>query len=122
MSPFYRGEDRESGRSRGHLFASTVGSSTGGRGLTAGCRLKSVMQRVDLGIGVGPSGVQSHEDTSTWQRARGHEESPDLRRDGKGWYCSQHPQWHHDLGRLERKPTGEPPEFGRAVVFHGVFQ
>lgn len=53
------------------------------KGLTAGCRLKSVMQRVDLGIGVGPSGVQSHEDTSTWQRARGHEESPDLRRDGK---------------------------------------
>ena len=82
------------------------------------CRMLSevrVMQWVVLGISVGSSGVQSHEDTSTWQRAWGHEESPDFRRDGKGWYCSQHPQWYHDLERLERKPTGEPPSPGSWV-------
>ena len=118
--PILQGEDRGSAKPGGCVFAITVGNSTGGRGLTAGCCLKSdaasrPWDRCGL-LWCTKSCRYQHltEDKGTQreiQSSRGRK-VPTLGRMGRDGCCSQRPQWHHELERLAGKPTEQPPSPG----------
>lgn len=118
--PHFTGEDRGSAKPRGCVFAITVGNSTGGRGLTAGCCLKSdaasrPWDRCGL-LWCTKSCRYQHltEDKGTRREIQSScgRKVPTLGGMGRDGCCSQHPQWFHDLERLEGKPTEQPPSPG----------